>query len=99
MYGLSWLGMRGVPPNPQAKMMAYMMPAMMTFFFFRFPAGLNLYYAVQNIAAMPQQWLLSREREKAGVTTPKSGGGGSGPISKSGGGSGSGPIPKSAARR
>jgi len=30
--------------------------------FFRFAAGLNLYYAVQNVAALPQQWLLARER-------------------------------------
>jgi membrane protein insertase Oxa1/YidC/SpoIIIJ len=29
------------------------------------PSGLNLYYAVQNVAALPQQWMLSRERMKA----------------------------------
>ncbi len=62
---LSWIGMRGVPPNPQAKIMAYMFPAMMFAFFFSAAAGLNLYYMVQNLAALPQQWLISNERLKA----------------------------------
>ena len=62
MFVLSWIGMRGMPPNPQTKMMSYMMPVVLTFMFFRFAAGLNLYYAVQNVAALPQQWLLARER-------------------------------------
>ena len=65
MFLLSWIGMRGVPPNPQAKMMSYMMPVMFTVMFLNFASGLNLYYAVQNIAALPQQWLLTRERAKA----------------------------------
>jgi hypothetical protein len=26
---------------------------------------LNLYYGVQNLVALPQQWLLTRERAKA----------------------------------
>ena len=47
--------------------MSYMMPVMFTVMFLNFASGLNLYYAVQNIAALPQQWLLSRERAKAGV--------------------------------
>jgi YidC/Oxa1 family membrane protein insertase len=58
--------LRGSPPNPQAKMMSYMMPVMFTVFFLNLASGLNLYYAVQNIAALPQQWLLSRERLKSG---------------------------------
>ncbi len=64
MYVLSWIGMRNTPPNPQAKMMAYMMPAMMTFFLINFASGLNLYYTVQNIAALPQQWMIATERQK-----------------------------------
>ena len=67
MYLLSWIGMRSSPPNPQAKMMSYMMPVMFTFLFLNFASGLNLYYAVQNIAALPQQWFLARERGRAGV--------------------------------
>jgi len=64
MFLLSWLGMRNVPPNPQTKMMAYMMPIMMTVFGINFASGLNLYWFVQNFAAMPQQWLISNERAK-----------------------------------
>ena len=70
MFLLSWIGMRNAPPNPQAKMMAYVMPIVMTAIFFRFPSGLNLYYTVQNIVTLPQQWLLSKERAKSNVTTP-----------------------------
>jgi YidC/Oxa1 family membrane protein insertase len=66
MFVMSWIGMKGAPPNPQAKMMAYMMPVMLTVLFLNFASGLNLYYAVQNIAALPQQWLLARERVQAG---------------------------------
>jgi YidC/Oxa1 family membrane protein insertase len=32
-------------------------------------AGLNLYYAVQNIAALPQQWLIARERARQTAST------------------------------
>lgn len=64
MFVVSKIGQIGLPPTPQTKMMVYVMPVMMTFFFFRFASGLNLYYAVQNIASIPQQWMLSRERLK-----------------------------------
>ncbi len=64
MYVLSWIGLRNSPPNPQAKMMAYLMPAMMTFVLINFASGLNLYYTVQNLAALPQQWLIANERAK-----------------------------------
>jgi YidC/Oxa1 family membrane protein insertase len=64
MYGLSKIGQMGMPPNPQAKMMMYVMPLMMGFLFANFASGLNLYYAVQNIASIPQQWLIMKERRK-----------------------------------
>ena len=35
-------------PNPQMKMMLYVMPVMMTVLFLNFASGLNLYYAVQQ---------------------------------------------------
>jgi YidC/Oxa1 family membrane protein insertase len=69
MFVMSWVGMRNSPPNPQAKMMMYMMPVMLTVLFFNFASGLNLYYAVQNIAAIPQQWLIANERGKE-TSTP-----------------------------
>jgi YidC/Oxa1 family membrane protein insertase len=66
MFVMSWIGMKNMPPNPQSKMMLYVMPIMFTVLFWNFASGLNLYYAVQNIASLPQQWLLSRERSKPG---------------------------------
>lgn len=68
MYVLSWISLRSGPPNPQAKTMAYIFPVMMVVFFWRLAAGLNLYYAVQNLATLPQQWLIARERAKLAVT-------------------------------
>ncbi|HKT61339.1 MAG TPA: membrane protein insertase YidC [Gemmatimonadales bacterium] len=67
MYGLSKVGQIGMEPNPQMKMMLYVMPIMMTFLFLNFASGLNLYYAVSNLASIPQQWLLARERVKRGA--------------------------------
>jgi YidC/Oxa1 family membrane protein insertase len=64
MYFLTKIGQMGMEPNPQMKMMLYMMPLMMTGMFLFFPSGLNLYYTVSNIASIPQQWLLGRERMK-----------------------------------
>ncbi len=75
MFLLSWIGMRAAPPNPQAKMMSYMMPVMFTVMFLNFASGLNLYYAVQNIAALPQQLHGdARARQGAGVSTPSASG-------------------------
>jgi YidC/Oxa1 family membrane protein insertase len=68
MYALSWIGMRTAPPNPQAKMMGYMFPLMMTVVLLNMASGLNLYYTAQNIAALPQQWMLARERAKVRPT-------------------------------
>jgi YidC/Oxa1 family membrane protein insertase len=61
---MSWIGMRGAPPNPQAQMLTYAMPAMFLFFFINVASGLNLYYLTQNLIMLPQQWLLARERQK-----------------------------------
>jgi YidC/Oxa1 family membrane protein insertase len=70
MFALSKIGQLGMEPNPQMKMMLYMMPAMMTFLFLRFASGLNLYYTVMNLASLPQQLMLSRERVKRGAVAP-----------------------------
>lgn len=67
MYLLSWIGMRNSPPNPQAKMMGYVFPVMMTVMLANLASGLNLYYTAQNIASLPQQWLIARERGKQKV--------------------------------
>ncbi len=70
MYVLTKVGQFGMEPNPQMKMMLYFMPVMMTVLFVNFPSGLNLYYAVSNIASVPQQWMLARERMKRNVPAP-----------------------------
>jgi YidC/Oxa1 family membrane protein insertase len=67
MFGLSKVGQLGMEPNPQMKVTTYMMPVVMTFLFLNFAAGLNLYYAVSNIASIPQQWMLAKERMRRGA--------------------------------
>ncbi len=62
MFLLQWIGQRGMERNAQMKLMGYAMPVVMTFLFARFPAGLNLYYTTSNLASLPQQWFLARER-------------------------------------
>jgi len=64
MFALSKIGQMGMPPNPQAKMLMYVMPVMLGVLFANFASGLNLYYAVQNVASLPQQWLIMQERKK-----------------------------------
>jgi YidC/Oxa1 family membrane protein insertase len=91
---VSWIGMRNSPPNPQTKMMGYMFPIMMTVFLAKVAAGLNLYYLVQNVATLPQQWILANERAKSGSNASSSagppGGSGSGSSGGSAGGKGGG---------
>lgn len=65
MFLLSWIGMRNAPPNPQAKMMMYMLPGMFTIFLLGTAAGLSIYYLTSNLASLPQQWLIANERAKA----------------------------------
>ncbi len=53
------------PPDPmQAKVMK-MMPIMFTFFFLWFPAGLVLYWVVNNILSIAQQWVITKNIEKS----------------------------------
>jgi YidC/Oxa1 family membrane protein insertase len=61
----SWINLKSTPDNQQAKIMAYAIPVIMLVFFANFAAGLNLYYAVQNVASLPQTWLIARERARA----------------------------------
>ena len=52
--------MNPTPPDPiQAKMML-IMPVVFSVFFFFFPAGLVLYWVVNNILSIAQQWQISR---------------------------------------
>lgn len=57
------------PPDPmQAKIMQWM-PVMFTFFFLWFPAGLVLYWVVNNLLSMAQQYVITRQIEKASAKT------------------------------
>ena len=64
--------------DPRQKGMVYMMPILFTFLFYRLPSGLVLYWLVNNIMSIGQQWLIHRndkggtpkEEEKGGEEPP-----------------------------
>ncbi len=71
MFLLQWVSMRTMEQvNPQMKMMLWFMPIFMVFIFFQLASGLNLYYATANIATLPQQYWIARERQKARNKAP-----------------------------
>jgi YidC/Oxa1 family membrane protein insertase len=52
------------PPDPiQAKVMMFMPIAFSVMFFF-FPAGLVLYWVVNNLLSIGQQWVITKNAEK-----------------------------------
>lgn len=54
------------PPDPvQAKVMMFM-PVFFTFLFLQFPAGLVLYWVVNNLLSILQQWIITRRIDKHG---------------------------------
>jgi YidC/Oxa1 family membrane protein insertase len=56
--------MNPVPPDPvQAKVMQFM-PFIFSIFFFFFPAGLVLYWLINNILSILQQWQIQRMFER-----------------------------------
>lgn len=53
------------PPDPmQAKIMQWM-PVMFTFFFLFFPAGLVLYWVVNNVLSIAQQYVITKKIENS----------------------------------
>jgi len=67
MAGTMFLQVRlnPTPPDPvQAKVMM-MMPIVFSVMFFFFPAGLVLYWLVNNVYSIAQQWTITRAIEKA----------------------------------
>lgn len=53
------------PPDPmQAKVMK-MLPILFTFFFLWFPSGLTLYWVVNNILSIAQQYVINKQIEAA----------------------------------
>ncbi len=72
LFVLTWIGQRGMPQdNPQAKVIMYVMPVMMVVLFLNFASGLNLYYATMNLASLPQQLFLAKERRAARGAPPE----------------------------
>lgn len=56
------------PPDPmQAKVMK-LLPVIFTFFFLWFPAGLVLYWVVNNVLSIAQQWYITRKVEAQAKT-------------------------------
>ena len=47
--------------DPKQKMMAYMMPIMFLFFFYRVSAGLNLYYLIFNLVTIAQEMIVKKK--------------------------------------
>ncbi|MBI4538529.1 MAG: membrane protein insertase YidC [Gemmatimonadetes bacterium] len=65
MFALQWVSMRTMPQaNPQMKMMMWLMPGFMVIIFLNLASGLNLYYAISNVASLPQQYWIAKERAK-----------------------------------
>ena len=53
------------PPDPMQAKVMQMLPIIFTFFFLFFPSGLVLYWIVNNILSIAQQWIITRGIEKA----------------------------------
>ena len=49
----------------QQKVMMWMMPILLTFFSFQWPAGLLVYWVVTNLLSMVQQKIVNREIQNA----------------------------------
>lgn len=53
------------PPDPMQARIMMIMPIVFSVFFFFFPAGLVLYWLVNNILSIAQQWQINRSTERA----------------------------------
>jgi YidC/Oxa1 family membrane protein insertase len=64
IMGASMFLMQKLQPAPTDPMQAkvfQLMPIMFTFFFLMFPAGLVLYWTVNNLLSILQQWVVNRQ--------------------------------------
>lgn len=53
------------PPDPLQARIMMIMPIVFSVFFFFFPAGLVLYWLVNNVLSIAQQWQINRSTEQA----------------------------------
>jgi YidC/Oxa1 family membrane protein insertase len=56
--------------DPQQQKMMMFMPIMMLFFFYKLAAGLTLYYTLQQLLSVLQQWLGMRKAREAASAVP-----------------------------
>jgi YidC/Oxa1 family membrane protein insertase len=54
-----------MPTDPTQAMVMKIMPIAFTFFFMIFPSGLVLYWTVNNLLSMFQQWYVNRQLASA----------------------------------
>jgi YidC/Oxa1 family membrane protein insertase len=59
----------GDQSNQQAKMMTYLFPIVFFFIFWNMPSGLVLYWTIQNILTIGQQYLIDYRMKKRGTMT------------------------------
>ena len=67
LYGASFFAMQMLQPPPPDPMQAKVMKAMpiiFTVLFMFFPAGLVLYWLVNNVLSLAQQWYITRQIER-----------------------------------
>ncbi len=53
------------PPDPMQAKLMMALPFVFTVLFLSFPAGLVLYWVVNNVLSISQQWYITRQIEKA----------------------------------
>jgi YidC/Oxa1 family membrane protein insertase len=63
MFLQSW--MNPAPPDPVQARLMKIMPIAFSVFFFFFPAGLVLYWLVNNVLSIAQQWQITRTLERS----------------------------------
>jgi len=63
MFIQTWLN--PTPPDPMQARLMKIMPLAFSIFFFFFPAGLVLYWLVNNVLSIAQQWHITRTIERA----------------------------------
>jgi YidC/Oxa1 family membrane protein insertase len=63
MFVQSWLN--PPPPDPMQARLMKIMPVAFSVFFFFFPSGLVLYWLVNNLLSIAQQWQITRTMERS----------------------------------
>jgi len=72
LYGASFYAIQLLsppPPDPMQARVMKMMPVLFTVLFVFFPAGLVLYWLVNNLLSLAQQWYITRSIEKKAASS------------------------------